>query len=136
MARDINIENLDADDVAYIEARQWMISEIELQGLSWKELREEALGNSDDVDDENKTPEGDDGSSSNTEKSNPEAGNDEGDDGDKEGPEDDDVDYEDLTIPQIHEELDARELEYPSKANKAELIAILEKDDEADAESE
>jgi len=45
-------------------------------------------------------------------------------------------DYNDLTVAQLKEELDAREVEYPKAANKARLVALLEADDEAEEDSE
>lgn len=42
MARDIDLENLSEDDVAYIEQRHWMIQELEFQGYDWEELKRDA----------------------------------------------------------------------------------------------
>ena len=44
MARQIDIENLSEEDVAYLEQRHWMIQELEFQGHDWATLRAEALG--------------------------------------------------------------------------------------------
>ena len=40
------------------------------------------------------------------------------------------IDYETATVKDLKEELDAREIEYNPKATKADLIALLEADDE------
>lgn len=47
-----------------------------------------------------------------------------------------DVDYDQFTVPELKAELDAREVDHKGTTLKAELIALLEADDEANADDE
>lgn len=159
MARHIDLDDLDADDIAYIEQRAWMIQEIGLQGFDYEALKAQALGLSDDNDDE------DDGEDDNVDPEDPDTGktsesspepedtsedeedSDEGtseDDGeDDEDEEPEDYTGEDWTFQALKEEIDARNEGNDdadtriSKAGSADdLRARLIADDEADADSD
>lgn len=52
MAREIDLENLTEEDVAYVEQRHWMIQEMEFQGVNWDELKQEQGFSDEDSDDE------------------------------------------------------------------------------------
>lgn len=62
----------------------------------------------------------------------PQDGGDDSNDGAGEGDDDEFVPYEDMSKADLQAELNGREIEFPAKANKEELIALLEADDAED----
>lgn len=124
MSRNIDFSNpLSEEDAEYVRQRDWMVRDAELSGF-------EVIWPGEDAEESEKT--------TSTDETGTETG------AAAEEEETEEVDYNDLTVSDLQEEIAARneerdeddQIEVDSKAKKADLITALEADDQAQAEEE
>lgn len=111
MARNIDYGNLTVDDLHYIGQRAWLVEEAE--SLGFPEVRNLVKDRENITEDDLLEEEEDDESNSEGQKESE----------DDEEEEDDELEYDELDVAELKEELKKRDL--PISGNKAELVARL-----------